>query len=61
MGPKQVRMKLQQIIVTYFKPARQLHVSKTVNQDGQTVISTDGFPQPEICFILTHKKLKTPC
>lgn len=36
----------------------QIHVNKIVNQDGQAVIYTDGFPQPEICFILTHKKLK---
>lgn len=31
---------------------------KLGKHDGQAVICTDGFPQPEICFILTHKKLK---
>lgn len=36
----------------------QIHVSKIVKQDGQAVIYTDGFPQPEFCCILTHKKLK---
>lgn len=36
----------------------QIHVSKTVNQNGQAVIYTDGFPQPEFCCVLTHKKLK---
>lgn len=40
------------------KPIREIHVSKIVNHDGQAVIYTGGFPQPEICFILTHKKLK---
>lgn len=40
------------------KSIGQIHVSKIVKQDSQAVIYTDGFPQPEFCCILTHKKLK---